>query len=175
MPFDPSSLFHTLKLGDGIILTSTMTNVSDPLVVSFCKDILRLNEIWDNSSHDWQGHSVLSIKGRPIYINYWPDVYHYMHNQQWQGTKHKWGCWRSIIQHYHQGTPEKFRHEFNENGQPMCYTHIVTCLHETCMKADQEVFDVQCSYRKGSEMHVLSWHWAITKRLHRLGETSSRN
>ncbi|KAF8835019.1 hypothetical protein BDN67DRAFT_913749 [Paxillus ammoniavirescens] len=78
--------------------------------------------MWDDSSPDWQGHSVLSIKGHPITIKYWPDVYHYAHNQQWQGTKcyntkHKWGCWRSIVQCYHQGTPEEFWHEFSENRQ----------------------------------------------------------
>ncbi|KAF9232473.1 hypothetical protein BU15DRAFT_54964 [Melanogaster broomeanus] len=183
---DPASMTRMLQLGDGTILTFTMADVGDPSAVSFCRDIARLNAMWDDSSPDWQGDSVLVIKGHPIAIKHWPEVYRYAWNQQWQGTKHKWGCWRDITERYRQGTPDDFWREFSEDGTRMSYTRILARLHETRVKEAEEkvqkagdelghLFDQQCTYRKGSETHVLTRPWAVVRRLQALGEAGSRN
>ncbi|KAF9234582.1 hypothetical protein BU15DRAFT_78880 [Melanogaster broomeanus] len=100
----PLSLIRTLRLGNGTVLTFTMADMADPSAVSFSRDIVRLNAMWDNSSPSWLGDSVLSIKGHLIMLKYWPEVYRYAHNRQWQGTKHKWGCWKDVVQRYRQGS-----------------------------------------------------------------------
>ncbi|KAF9236255.1 hypothetical protein BU15DRAFT_50266 [Melanogaster broomeanus] len=142
--------------------------------------------MWDDSSPSWMGDSVLSIKGHPIALKYWPEVYRYAHNRQWQGTKHKWGCWKVSVHCYRQGSPEEFWGEFSEDGKRMSYTRIVARLRETRMNEAREVvqkagedlgesFDKHCTYRKGGDVHVLERPSAIVKWLQALGETGSRN
>ncbi|KIO00203.1 hypothetical protein M404DRAFT_153322 [Pisolithus tinctorius Marx 270] len=186
MATNPSSVVRTLTLGDGTVLAFTLADIGDPTAVGFSKDIPRLNSMWDDTSPHWTGQSTLTIKGRPIAIKYWPEVYRYAHNRQWKGIKHNWTCWKASIQCYRQGTPDEFWCRFSENGRPMSYTRILVLLCEARKKEDQEAvwkvaeefgesFDTQCAYRKGSNMHVLTQPRAIAKRLHRLSDGHGRD
>lgn len=83
-----------LKLGDGTEVSFSVSSVPDPVAVTFTQDIPRLNAMWDDTSPHWGGESVLTIKGHPIPIVYWPDVYRYGKFGQWQGTKSCWTDWR---------------------------------------------------------------------------------
>ncbi|KAI5982396.1 hypothetical protein F5J12DRAFT_876598 [Pisolithus orientalis] len=186
MATDPSSVVRMLTLGDGTVLAFTLADIGDPTAVGFSKDIPRLNSMWDDTSPHWTGQSTLTIKGRPIAIKYWPEVYRYAHNRQWKGIKHNWTCWKYIVECYCQGTPDEFWRRFSENGRPMSYTRILVLLHEARKKEDQEAvwkaaeefgesFDTQCTYRKGSNIHVLTQPRAIAKRLHRLSDGHGRD
>ncbi|KAI6028393.1 hypothetical protein F5J12DRAFT_805109 [Pisolithus orientalis] len=186
MATDPSSVVCMLTLGDGTVLAFMLADIGDPTAMGFSKDILRLNSMWDNTSPHWTGQSTLTIKGCPIVIKYWPKVYRYAHNRQWKGIKHNWTCWKYIVECYHQGTPDEFWHGFSENGRLMSYTRILVLLCEARKKEDQEAvwkvaeefgksFDMQCTYRKGSNIHVLTQPRAITKWLHRLSDGHGRD
>jgi hypothetical protein len=83
-----------LKLGDGTEVSFVVSNVPDPVAVTFKQDIPRLNAMWDDTSPYWRKESVLTIEGHPIPIVYWPDVYRYGKYGQWQGTKSQWCGWR---------------------------------------------------------------------------------
>jgi hypothetical protein len=83
-----------LKLGDGTKVSFVVSDVPDPVTVTFKQDIPRLNAMWDDTSPYWREESVLTIEGCPIPIVYWPHVYHYGKYGQWQGTKSQWSGWR---------------------------------------------------------------------------------
>ena len=83
-----------LKLGDKTVVSFTVDSIPDPVAVSFVHNIPRLNSMWDDTSHHWGQESVLTIKGHPIPIVYWPDIYRYGKTRQWKGTKSSWADWR---------------------------------------------------------------------------------
>ncbi|KAG2054585.1 hypothetical protein BDR06DRAFT_849620, partial [Suillus hirtellus] len=49
--------------------------------------------MWDDDMVHWSNKSIITIRGHPIAVKYWPLLYHYGHNQQWKGTKSKWTDW----------------------------------------------------------------------------------
>jgi hypothetical protein len=69
--------------------------------VTFAQDIPRLNGMWDDMTPHWSGSSVLVIRGRPIPIMYWREVYMYAKEKknQWKGTKAKWFEWKVSFAH----------------------------------------------------------------------------
>ncbi|KAG1782527.1 hypothetical protein EV702DRAFT_961133 [Suillus placidus] len=151
---------HYLRLGDGTTVSFTVSSIPDPVAVTFIQNIPRLNAMWDDVSLHWEGKSILCIEGRPIPLVYWPKIYHYGKEHQWQGTKARWTDWRVI-------SPETFWEEFSVNGKQMCYTAVVAKLRDqrrisnqaTVARAREEYghrFPACFAYRKGNEVHVMS-------------------
>ena len=91
---------RTIILGDGTELTFTEADVGSPPLTGFADDVAGLNRMWDDTTPNWGGTSVLEIKGHPIPIVYWKDVYMNSNRgspwkpRQWQGMKSKWFNWK---------------------------------------------------------------------------------
>ena len=87
-------------LGDGTELTFTEADVGSPPLTGFADDVAGLNRMWDDTTPNWGGTSALEIKGHPIPIIYWKDVYMNSNRgspwkpHQWQGMKSKWFNWK---------------------------------------------------------------------------------
>lgn len=94
MPETSTGRTRTLTLGDGTVLQLADSDIPDPPAVSFVNDIARLNSMWDDRTHHWEGNSVMVIQGHPISLDLWPQLYRYGHDDQWKGTKSKWMDWR---------------------------------------------------------------------------------
>ncbi|KAG2755632.1 hypothetical protein P692DRAFT_201701187 [Suillus brevipes Sb2] len=135
--------------------------------------------MWDDTSPHWGGESVLTIKGHPIPIVYWPDIYCYGKFGQWQGTKSRWTDWRDVVSQYRQSTPPDFWKEFSVNGHAMNFIMIVNELRKqrniskdnVVMRAHKEFgnsFDSLFSYRKGDKVHVMRDKSAIARRYRQL-------
>jgi hypothetical protein len=90
----PTGKPRLLQLGDGTILQVDASKIPDPPAISFAHDIPRLNDMWDDHTEHWKGLSVIVIRSHPISVEYWPLLYRYGKQQQWQGTKNKWNDWR---------------------------------------------------------------------------------
>ena len=91
---------RTIILGDGTELTFTEADVGSPPLTGFADDVAGLNRMWDDTTPNWGGTSVLEIKGHPIPIVYWKDVYMNSNRgfpwkpRQWHGMKSKWFNWK---------------------------------------------------------------------------------
>lgn len=89
-------------LGNGFKLMFTEDDVRSPPAVSFADDIPALNRMWDDTTEHWGGDSCLYIKGVPIALVYWKDVYSSKSGSlwkpgQWKGTKNKWFEWKVLV------------------------------------------------------------------------------
>lgn len=69
------------------------SEIPDPPAISFAHDIPCLNGMWDDHTEHWKGLSVIVIRSNPIAAKYWPLLYRYSKEHQWQGTKNKWNDW----------------------------------------------------------------------------------
>ncbi|KAG2117436.1 hypothetical protein BD769DRAFT_1362816 [Suillus cothurnatus] len=167
-----------LKLGDGTKVSFVVSDVPDPVTVTFKQDIPRLNAMWDDTSPYWREESVLTIEGCPIPIVYWPHVYHYGKYGQWQGTKTN-SPLQDIVTRYCQSMLEDFWKEFSVNGCAMKFTRIVdrlcrqhsisndnvvACAHEEYGDAFNSLF----SYCKGDEVHAMRNKSAIARHYQQL-------
>lgn len=91
---------RTIVLGDGRHVDFTANDVGVAPAISFAEDLPQLNRMWDDTSKYWDGHSVLRIKGIPIPIVYWRQVYGRtkagapLKPGQWQHTKGSWREWK---------------------------------------------------------------------------------
>lgn len=65
---------RTLALAHKVI-SFTANDVPPIPAVQFAADISVLGQMWDDHLPSWSGHSVLKIKGEPIPLVYWKDVY----------------------------------------------------------------------------------------------------
>jgi hypothetical protein len=99
-PTSSSAPTRTIILGDGTELTFTEADVGSPPLTGFADDVAGLNRMWDDTTPNWGGTSVLEIKGHPIPIVYWKDVYINSNRgspwkpRQWHGMKSKWFNWK---------------------------------------------------------------------------------
>jgi len=91
---------RTIILGDGTELTFMEADVGSPPLTGFADDVAGLNKMWDDTTPNWGGMLVLEIKGHPIPIIYWKDVYINSNcgspwkPRQWHGMKSKWFNWK---------------------------------------------------------------------------------
>ena len=86
---------HQLHLGNGVTLSFTKEEVSDPPAISFSGNIPLLIQMWDDRSDDWNPvDCVLHIQGQPIALIHWRDVYMYGKTGQWKGIQNRWTDWQ---------------------------------------------------------------------------------
>ena len=84
-----------LRLGNGVTLSFTKEEVSDPPAISFSGNIPLLIQMWDDRSDDWDPiNCVLHIQGQPIALIHWRDVYMYGKVGQWKGIQNRWTDWQ---------------------------------------------------------------------------------
>lgn len=94
---------RTIVLGNETCLEFTEQDVGPPPVISFANDLPRLNRMWDDTSANWDGHSVLVIKGIPIPIIYWKEVYARTKSGgswksgHWKRVKGSWCEWKVSV------------------------------------------------------------------------------
>jgi hypothetical protein len=86
------------------VLVFTEDDVPAPPALSFADDLPALNRMWDDTSTFWDHHSSLVIKGYPIALVYWKEVYTSKIGKswkphQWKGTKGKWFEWKVSSSH----------------------------------------------------------------------------
>lgn len=70
-------------------ITFTALDISDPPHLSYSNDL-------DNLIYDWEYSSYLKIKGVPIPLKYWAEVYRWAKPEQWSILKDTWTNWRVI-------------------------------------------------------------------------------
>ncbi|EDR01548.1 uncharacterized protein LACBIDRAFT_333229 [Laccaria bicolor S238N-H82] len=144
-----SALTRTIILGDRTELTFTEADVGSPSLTGFADDIAGLNRMWDDTTPNWGGTLVLEIKGHPIPIVYWKDIY--MNSncgspwklRQWHSMKSKWFNWKVIMHCYHQGIHTQFWDEFSHNGEQLCITKIIQQLSE--LRKDEDQATAECA------------------------------
>ena len=101
---------RSITLRDDRVLTFTEDDVPAPPAVSFADDLPMLNRMWDDTSVFWDNHSYLVIKGFPIALIHWKDIYTSKSRRswkpnQWKGMKERWFDWKvstSVIMLYDQ-------------------------------------------------------------------------
>ena len=89
----PNSKMRTIILGDGKCIKFMADDVGPALAISFVNDLPQLNRMWDDTSEFWDGHLVLIIKGVPIPIVYWKEVYVWLKTG---GSSWKPGHWKRV-------------------------------------------------------------------------------
>jgi hypothetical protein len=91
--------------------------------------------LWDPSQ------AVFKLKGKPITLKHWVDVYSRWKGQQWSGLKKPYSQWKvspllpllfflegdsqnlqMIAEHYMEGSAEEFWQEFSANGKQMSWS-----------------------------------------------------
>jgi len=64
----------SLTLGNSEVILFTEADVPDPVAVLFATNIPCLNKMWDDKPIHWDGISILSIRGHPVTLVYWPEI-----------------------------------------------------------------------------------------------------
>ncbi|KAJ3809343.1 hypothetical protein F5876DRAFT_21741, partial [Lentinula aff. lateritia] len=99
--------------------------------------------IWDDAGPNWDPKdcaTVSSIKGVPVALCYWQEIYKGKKDQRWDGIKGSWSEWRYVAERYHSSTPEEFWLEFQTDaGQPLKWTAILERLRNLRVACDQEL------------------------------------
>ncbi|CAA7267738.1 unnamed protein product [Cyclocybe aegerita] len=166
---------RTITLYSGAALTFTEADVPPPPAISFAKNLPGLNRMWDDISEHWNHQSVLVIKGIPVPICYWKEVYtskgspkgHPWKQNQWKGLKARWFEWKVLVNEWRQGTPEEFWARFQAGGKRLGYKVILDRLAEQrmaensrlCERAKVEygdAFPSIFSYTKSGKTYVKS-------------------
>jgi hypothetical protein len=87
--------------GQTIAVTFAEADVMDPPALRFSEDIPRLNQMWDYNPVHWRGDSPLKVKGIPIPLLYWKDIYYSKGRPwkqgSWRGIKGLWFNWKVSI------------------------------------------------------------------------------
>ncbi|CAA7264058.1 unnamed protein product [Cyclocybe aegerita] len=150
-----SATTRTIVLHSGLTLTFTEAEVPPPPAISFAKNLPSLNRMWDDHSEHWDRQSVLVIKGTPIPICYWKDIYtskgspkgRLWKQNQWKGLKGRWFEWKVhlftssahevvidtiqvLIKEWRRGSPDEFWAHFVVDGKPLGYKAILDKLAE---------------------------------------------
>ena len=68
-------------------LIFTALDISDPPHLSFSNDM-------DGLVRDWEDSSYLIIKGVPVAIKYWPQIFRWARPAAWEVLKDNWSNWR---------------------------------------------------------------------------------
>lgn len=86
---------RSITFANGTWLEFHADDVRPPPAISFADNLRLLNEMWDDTPEHWGGHSVLNIKGVPIPIVYWKEVYARSKSGGWKPNQWKQvkGCW----------------------------------------------------------------------------------
>ncbi|KAF8815090.1 hypothetical protein BYT27DRAFT_7249457 [Phlegmacium glaucopus] len=136
---------RSITFGNGTRLEFCADDVRPPPAISFADDLWLLNEMWDDTPAYWGGHSVLNIKGVPIPIAYWKEVYARSKSGgwkpgQWKQVKGSWFEWKVIVKRWCQGSEDAFWREFSDtSGQRLTYTAIIDRLAQAQKKSDNEM------------------------------------
>ena len=75
---------RSITFANGTQLEFHANDVGPPPAISFADDLGLLNAMWDDTPGHWGGCSVLNIKGMPIPIVYWKDVYAWSKSGGWK-------------------------------------------------------------------------------------------
>jgi len=97
-PLRPMRSITFKHAGETITVTFTEADVIDPPAVRFADNIPQLNEMWDDDPIHWRGSSPLKIKGVPIPLIFWKQVYQSKgrpwRQGNWKGIKGLWFNWK---------------------------------------------------------------------------------
>jgi len=158
---------RTLRLANGKTVHFKLSEIPQTPAAFLAKDIPRIAKIWDDAHPSWDGSSsLISIKGHPIALKYWPEIYQHGFPGQWETIKKVWTNWKDIALRWHRDTPENFWREFSEpNGQHWSYTKILNTLQQQrkeenevlARRAQEEAgggFATEYSYRKGGKRSI---------------------
>ena len=89
----------SITFANGTCLEFHAGDVKPPPAVSFADNLGLLNEMWDDMPGHWGGRFALNIKGVPIPIVYWKEVYARSKSggwkpNQWEQVKGSWFEWK---------------------------------------------------------------------------------
>ena len=93
------AMTRSITFANGKWLEFRADDVRPPPAITFADDLRLLNEMWDDTPGHWGGHSALNIKGVPIPIVYWKEVYARSKSggwkpNQWKQVKGSWFEWK---------------------------------------------------------------------------------
>ncbi|KAJ3834183.1 hypothetical protein F5878DRAFT_631192 [Lentinula raphanica] len=114
-----------LRIAHGQTFSFKLSDVRVPDQLTFAPDIPRLDRVWDDEGPNWDpidcGTNILSIKGIPIALRYWPDVFSRKKDKRWQALKSTWTEWKWVAERYRLSGPDAFKKEFDScTWQQIC-------------------------------------------------------
>lgn len=84
-----------VRVSNETVLRVSRSIIPDPPLISYAKDIGKLNRVWDNASPFWSpGEAPFQIEGTPVALIYWKELYAYGKTGHWKATKSKWADWK---------------------------------------------------------------------------------
>jgi hypothetical protein len=84
-----------VRLSHMTVMKVRHSMIPDPPLVSYAKDIAKLNRVWDDTSPFWSAAEVpFQIQEVPVALVYWKDLYAYGKTGHWKGIKSKWADWK---------------------------------------------------------------------------------
>ncbi|KAH9479417.1 hypothetical protein JR316_0008007 [Psilocybe cubensis] len=142
---------------------------------------LYLNRMWDDTSPFWDNNSALVIKGHPIPIVYWKQVYARSKTGswmpgQWKLIKGHWCQWKAIVYRWRQTTEDQFWQEFSDStGERLSYRAIVDKLTMVKKEMDAKIaglarqefgdrFNSVFTYKKCGKQYVMRSDHSIASR-----------
>ncbi|KAJ7617640.1 hypothetical protein DFH06DRAFT_1483471 [Mycena polygramma] len=173
---------RSVRLGSSTVIDIAVDAIKQIAVpaTSFAENIVRLNQMWDDTSAYWKNDSVLVIDDHPTALIYWPEIF--KKAGLWVAHKSNWTEWKFLVEHYRQGTPDEFWSTFRrKDGGKMSYTAICAAIRSERKTADRDLaaqarreygvdFDSQFSYRcsKTNTRVVMTKDSSIAKEYKRL-------
>ena len=87
-----------VRLSHTTVMKVGRSMIPDPPLISYAKDIAKLNRVWDDTSPFWSPTEVpFQIQEVPVALTYWKDLYAYGKTGHWKGTKSKWADWKVLL------------------------------------------------------------------------------
>ena len=84
-----------VRVSNETVLRVSRSIIPDPPLISYAKDIGKLNRVWDNTSPFWSPKEApFQIEGTPVALIYWKELYAYGKAGHWKATKSKWADWK---------------------------------------------------------------------------------
>lgn len=110
LPVDISNVPTEVLIEKSILLAQgrlyyNSLQVPTPPHVTSVNRLVDLDEMWDDTSPQWGHSSAVMIKGTPIALIYWPQIYQYQRSSWWKRMTQQWTQWKVILSwHYSEST-----------------------------------------------------------------------
>ncbi|KAF8177439.1 hypothetical protein BJ912DRAFT_1131504 [Pholiota molesta] len=126
---------RSITLADGFVLSFTESDVPNPPVPSFSRNLEHLNQMWDYDPAYWKGNSYIVIKGHPIPIIYWRAIYTSKGGKkwkarQWESLKAKVFNFRVLVQAMRPSIQEFWQRFSDSEGKRKTCTAILKDLRD---------------------------------------------
>ncbi|KAI4520469.1 hypothetical protein K525DRAFT_285996 [Schizophyllum commune Loenen D] len=165
---------------DGLLLEFTDDEVQAP-AGGIGSDVERIASMWAFDSY-WRRDSPLTIRGHPIPLSIWPELFKHRKPELWTYYKSHFIKWRDVAMAWRKfDSPERFWERYSTVGSAQRKRQTFTQIANEVMKArkdatralvtraraeygDGDAFAAAFSYRKGNTMYILRNDTGIARR-----------